>query len=167
MICFSRSGFSIIELIIVILIIGLLLSVGLPRFMSIGISNSDKFIACLNKITLEGTQKAQKFKKTYKVFINFVSRKIELIQHVIKQDVDVKPEDFEIFPSFIEIEDFLIDNKSQFASSFSSKKSAYFLINPDGITQNTKIIFKDNNSKSKKKSYEIVLNPFISQFKLL
>lgn len=164
-----KSGFTIIELIIVILIIGLLFSIGLPRFLNTGISGADKFIARLNKLTLEGAQKAQKFNKIYKVFINMAGKKIELLPNILNKEStkSSNPELTETIPDSIELLDFFIDNKSQFTSSSSIKKNAYFLINSAGITQDTKVLFKDNNPKSKRGSYEILLNPFMAQFKLL
>ncbi len=168
---FLKSGFTLIELIIVLLIMGLLISVGLPRFTDTGTNNTDKFIAHLNKLTLEGAHRAQRFNRVYKVFLNISGKNIELMPNIVQDNSsinsNIKIEDSDVIPDSIEILDFLIDNKSQFSTSMSQKRSAYFLIGPSGITQDTKIIFKDHNSKpTRMRVYEILLNPFMAQFKL-
>lgn len=167
-----KKAFTIIELLIVMLIIGLIMSVGLPRFTSIGTSEFDKFFARLNSITQEGAQKAQEFNVVYKILFNITGKKIELLPIDVENDKDknnTRKKEFDI-PDFISIEDFLIDNKSQFTSGKGEKRSAYFLINPMGITQNVKIIFINNNLFSKDPKtgkYEAVLNPFTAEFKIL
>ncbi len=165
-----KKAFTIIELLIVMLIIGLIMSVGIPRFTSMGTKEFDRFIARLNGITQEGAQKAQEFNVVYKILFNITGKKIELLPIEIEDNKNnTKKREFDI-PDFISIEDFLIDNKSQFTSGKGEKRSAYFLINPMGITQNVKIIFINNNLFSrdpKTGRYETILNPFTAEFKVL
>lgn len=158
----SFYGFTLIEIAIVILIMGLILTVGLPNLINKNIKNYEQFISNLNKVTLDGILKAESTNKVYKILINLINKKIELFLNSDKNNTSI--ESLSI-PDSIEVIDFLIDNKSQFSSTTSERKLAYFLINSLGITQNCKILFKDNNLKNKNE-YEVMLNPIIGQFSL-
>ena len=160
----NQAGFTIIELVIVMLIIGLMLSIGLPKLRNSFSTEIKSFVVRLNSLTEQAAQQAQKHNIVYKVIFDFITKKVSMVpiinrQEYLKKDINI--------PESITIDDFLIDNKSQFIIGGGTKKSAYFLINPMGITQNVKIILIDNNLQKKNSSfgiYNIVLNPFTSHF---
>jgi len=156
-----KKGFTVIELAIVLLIIGIALTVGIPRFGRIRPKPGEQFIVNLSALTQEASRQAQYQSKVQKVLFDFMTHKVEL------WDIDGKKEKkFIIIPDALDIKDFLINQKSQFGADVK-KHTAYFLINAQGITQDVKIFFIDHSIQTRGPnagSYEIVLNPITAQF---
>lgn len=157
-----KNGFTLIELAIIILIIGILATFALPRFMSIGQTPSKQFIARLNAMVQDGVQAAHEDGHIIKILFNLTGKKIEL------QDLSSKSVKYTIeIPDMLELEDFLISGRSQF-SGMGTKYAAYFLINPDGITQDVRIVIIDHELRAQNPKlgrFELLLNPFSGQFK--
>ncbi len=128
-----------------------------------GTTASELFRASLNDITLTGAQFARQLGKVQKIFIDISGKKIELMD----LDSDKSKRSANI-PAEMSIEDVLIDGATVFTGG-GSKLTAYFLINPQGVTQDTEIIVVDDDLNSRDSSigrYEFVLNPFTAVFNI-
>lgn len=156
------KGFTLIEIAIVILIIAIMANLGIPRFLRIGTTESERFIERLNALVQQGAQAAMQTDKVQKILFNLIAKKVEL------QDIDSNKSKKSIDIGDIELKDFYINKKSQFMAG-SEKYTAYFLINPEGISQEVKIVIVDHKLQAKNPkfgTYELLLNPFIPQFRI-
>jgi len=160
----KKFGFTIIELAIVILIAGLLLTIGMPRLGSLGPKPGEQFVTNLNALTQEGAREAQYLSKVQKIIFDFTVRKVEL------WDSDGKrSKKFIKMPDILDIKDFSINQKSQLGQGVK-KNTAYFLINSQGITQDVKIFLIDHSVKSIDSNagfYDIILNPITAKFNVV
>jgi len=156
-----KNGFTLIELIIVMLIMGVLLTVAMPRFRKFGPTSREQFVSNLNALTQEAARAAQFLSKVQKVLFDFTSHKIEL------WDIDGKKlKKFTRIPDEVEVKDFFINQKSQFGQGLK-KYTAYFLIDSHGITQDVKIFFVDHSQNVRGPSLgsnEVILNPITAKF---
>lgn len=158
-----KKGFSLIELTIVILIIGIIASLGLPRFFRGSRTKSEQFIAQLTGLVRDGVQLALQTNEPQKVLFNLMAKKVEL-----QSIADNKTRRSMNIPSGVEVEDLLINGKSPFVGG-GEKRTVYFLINPDGISQEVTLILIDHAVKSRNPRagrYEFYLNPFTGVFRL-
>lgn len=156
---YYKCGFTLIELSLIIFIIGFLAAFIVPRFLKLGASEIDRFIVRLNDLVVSGAQTAQSTLKVQKVLFDFLAKKVELMaldSKDSKRSIDM--------PQGFIIDDFLINRKSQFIEGAGRKLSAYFLINPQGITQETAIIFRQEENPEI--IYKMVLNPFTTEFEI-
>jgi prepilin-type N-terminal cleavage/methylation domain-containing protein len=160
----AKAGFSIIEIMLVVLIIGILASFGIPRFLLRRVTAGTTFIARLNSITAYGAQLAVKNNSIQKVVLHFVGKTISVSTpdgEKIERSVEI--------PADIEIIDFYVAGKNQLAQA-AQNYDAYFLINPDGIAQEISLSFIDHSSTGRAsvdRRYTIELSPFTAQFRLL
>lgn len=159
-----KSGFSLIELMIVILLIGIIASVGIPRFTRGGRRDSQVFIGRLNSLVQDGILAALQTNESQKVFFDIQNKKVELqgiTDKKVKRSIDI--------PKSIEISDFNINGKSPFIAGGGEKRTVYFLINPEGISQEVNMIIIDHAIQAQQPSagrYEFYLNPFSGLFRL-
>lgn len=160
----SGPGFTLIEIILVILIIGVIATIGLPRFLRSPISQTEQFIGSLNSLTQEGIELAQLNKASKRIFFNISGKKVAIQSIGGKQDgrgIDI--------PDAVEISDALINGKSAFAMGAGEKRDLYFLINSEGISQEIVLVLTDHNIKARNPRggiFEFYLNPFTGVFRL-
>lgn len=149
-----KTGFSFIEIIIVIMIIGVMAAVITPSLFRRPISERDSFISKLNVITQLGSQSAIRADQPRKILIDLLGKKVNLedLNSQIEKTIDI--------PKDIEITDVFINNKTVFNLD-GKRVSAFFLINSDGLTQEVSIELEDLQVNKK---YRLVLNPFTKQF---
>lgn len=160
---YNKPGFSIIEIMIVVLIIGILASVGIPQFTRGRVTAGDQFISRLNGLTQQAVYSAISSSSIKKIIFNFNSKVMSL-----RDFATDKIERSQDIPNSIEITGFALAGKDQLSQS-SQNYDAYFLINPDGITQEITISFIDHaraTNKSGGGNYSITLNPFTGRFAL-
>ncbi len=158
-----KKGFSLIELMIVIMLIGIVAVIGMPRFLSSPRREAENFISHLNRLVSESVIEAQSRGEPLRIFFSITGKKVDM-QTVSGKSL-AKPL---VIPDSIEISDVGINGKSQFVSGSGEKDSVYFLINQDGISQEVRLVLIDhavrrNNPRSGR--YEFYLNPFTSVFR--
>lgn len=158
-----KTGFTIIEMMLVVIIVGIMASIGLPRFVRGGQTPGQQFIARLNDLTQLGAQAALTTGTVQKINFNLQANKVELSSIDNKNNKTNKTEKSIEIPDDFEIIDFIINGKNQFTAGGGERRSAYFLINPDGITQETQIGVLDKTGTITR-NYQIDLNPFTGQF---
>lgn len=160
----KKRGFSLIELMVVILLIGIIATMGIPRFLRSPIPAAEVFISKLNVLINEAVEMAQKGGKPTRVFFNIGGRKVEaqdLRGKVFGKGIEI--------PSAVSIEDVMINGKSQFLAGGGEKRTVYFLIDPDGISQEVTLVLIDEKIRSgnrKGGEFAFYLNPFTSVFRL-
>ena len=145
-----RQGFSLIEIVVVLLIIGIMLSIGIPMLNHRSVDVISDFSIKLNRIVSNGVIMANQSNASAKITI-FIQdpKKVELV-------IDNKlVEIFEV-DSRIDFLGFTINGKDEIGSD-----KIWFFILPDGTTQEVMINLKNDNHKQ-----SLILNPFIGQFKL-
>ena len=158
-----QHGFTIIEIMVVIFLIGIITAMGLPRFLRSRRSPTEEFIGRLNTLIGEGVETAQQTGTVQRIFFNFDAKTVEL------QSATGTPKGkpMSIDPS-IELDDILINKKSPFVGG-ATKRTVYFLINPEGISQEVVLFLIDHMARSKNPrggNYEFYLNPFTSVFRV-
>lgn len=157
------KGFSLIELMVVILLIGIIATVGIPRFLRSPVSATQTFIGRLNLLIGDGVEEAQKSGSATRIFFNIGAKKIE-VQSVAGKAFGKGM----TIPEGVSIEDVVINGKSQFLAAGGEKRTVYFLINPEGISQEVRMIIIDGKIRSRNRSggeFEFYLNPFTSVFR--
>lgn len=156
-----KKGFTLIEILVVILIIGIMASIGLPRVFSTRTTNAEQFVARFNALVAYGVQQAIAKSRVEAVFLNLLGKKVELMDssnNKVEKTIDI--------PKEIEVTNFFLNGVSQFDSS-GKHESAWFYINDQGITQEVKIVFTDKEILSKRPQsayFEMNLNPFTALF---
>ena len=159
-----NKGFSLIELMIVILLIGIVAVIGVPRFLRSRQAGAQAFVARLNDLVSEAAVDAQRRGEPLRVFFSVSAKKISV------QTLAGKAAGGSLaIPDSIELSDVIINGKSQFIAGGGEKDYVYFLINQEGISQEVKLILKDRAVATRNPSggqYEFYLNPFTSVFRL-
>lgn len=149
---------------LVILIIGIITAVGIPRFLRSPVSQTEQFIGSLNRLTQEASELAQQTGTSKRIFFNLLGKKVSI------QSVGGKAEGRSIdIPDGVELSDALIQGKSAFALGAGEKRDLYFLINPEGLSQEVRLTIIDHNIRSRSPrggNYEFYLNPFTGVFRL-
>lgn len=159
----KKAGFTILELMIVILILGLIAAMGVPRFLRSGRTPTEDFIGRLNVLTQEAVQLCEQTHKPHRVFFDLLAKKVSVqtaVGAVVLKGIEI--------PDAVEIQDVLINGKSQFTTG-SEKRTVYFLINPDGISQEVVLILIDHKVRASNPArglYSFYLNPFTSVFRV-
>ncbi len=156
----QTRGFSLIEIMVVILIIGIVTAIGLPRFLRSPVPVTQNFIHKLNTLVTEAAEQAQEKGEVRRVFFNFGSRTVEM------QTGQGKPIAGAIsIPQEIEVSDVVINGVSQFQVGAGRRPTFYFLINSDGVSQEVMLILADQ-TRPGPRTYEFYLNPFTSLFRV-
>ncbi len=159
-----KKGFSIIELMIVILLIGIIAVIGAPRFLRSPQRGIDTFMARLNGLVSEAAVEAQRRGEPLRIFFSISGKKVSV------QTAAGKAAGGSIaVPDTVDVVDVSINGKSQFVTGSGEKEYVYFLINQEGVSQEVKLVLKNlalSGRAAGSGQYEFYLNPFTSVFRL-
>lgn len=154
------KGFTILEIMVVILLIGVIAAISIPRFLRSPVPVAEQFMGNLNSMVIQAAEQAQQDGEPRRIFFNLLARSVEL-QDVADREVGGRL----AIPDVLEITDVVINNVSQFQAG-GIKRTFYFLINADGISQEVRLIITEQTDQGEQ-SYEVLLNPFTSSFRLV
>lgn len=160
----EKAGFTLIEIVIVILIIGIITAVSVPRLFRSPVSQTEQFVGRLNTLMQEAVESAQQSGMNKRVFFNIAAKSVAI------QSIAGKQEGRAIeIPAAVEISEVFINGKSAFALGAGEKRDVYLLINADGISQEVRLVLVNHAVRSRSPqggAYEFYLNPFTSVFRL-
>jgi len=151
-------GFTLIELMVVIVLIGIITTIGLPRFLRSPIPLTQDFMHRLNVLIADASAQAQQHNEPRRIFFNMNARTVEL------QAVGGKPLGNPLtIPEALSIADVVINGESQFHTG--TGRTVYFLINPEGMSQEVVLSIEEKRGGSTR-VYEFYLNPFSALFRV-
>ena len=165
------KGFSLIQLVIVIAIMGILATVTLPRLKKRGASPRDEFATSLNALTQMAYSNALATGKIHRVLFNFKNNTVSVEMAEDKPDTTgqlkfapVKSDYFKSsinWPINFEMRNFFIKGKDELLGGNTPK--VWFFITPEGLAQEIVINTSDTSNEDE---FALVLNPFTAQFKV-
>lgn len=163
------KGFSLIEIIIAIALIGLMAIVVVPFFKPKGARSQDAFVAALNMLTQSAYNNGIVSGKLQRVVFDFKHDNINLEQATGKRDsageVQFEPVKLDYMktsmpiPQNMLIKNFYIKGKDELRGGGTTK--AWFYIMPDGKGQDVTIVTQDLTTNM---IFKFVLNPFKVRF---
>lgn len=176
----SRSGFTLIEIMVAILIIGLMAAIVVPRLRTVAPDQKRKdFIAQLNGLVQFAWQRALTSGKVHRIFFDFDKKEIHVESVADKKDGKSEPEYEKVdraylktsmdIPDNLEIVNFFIEHAGDEMRKSGTTDNVWFFIVPDGLTQEVTINFVDYDDmlpNGDARQFGLVLNPFSAQFKL-
>lgn len=157
----GKKGFTIIEIVIVILLIGIITAVGLPRFLRSPVPRAQDFIFRLNRLVMDASEQAQQQDEPRRVFFN-LNQRVVTVQNITGKPTGGKLD----FPPDLEVADVMINGVSQFQSGGGQKSTFYFLINAEGESQEVQLMITEQTKSGKSRTYEFYLHPFTSLFRI-
>jgi prepilin-type N-terminal cleavage/methylation domain-containing protein len=154
----QRRGFTIIELMVVILLIGIITAMGLPRFLRSPTPLAQDFTQRLNVLMTEAIGQAQKEGEPRRIFFNLASGMVEMQTQSGKRLAGTVE-----IPAPIEIIEVVINGENQFQRG--GGRTFYFLINAEGVCQEV-LLSLEEKKLSATVLYTFYLNPFSGVFRL-
>lgn len=155
----TTRGFTIIELMVVILLIGIITAIGIPRFLRQPVPVTQQFIHKLNTLVIQAVEQALESSEARRVFFNISASTVEI------QDIAGKPLGGSLeIPDEIQVSDVIINNVSQFAQG-GVKRTFYFLINAEGVSQEVRLMLVEQAPQGPR-NFEFLLNPFTNIFRV-
>ena len=157
----GKGGFTLIEIMIVLALIGIIAALGLPRVFRSPVPITQQFIGKLNSLITQAVEQTEQSGEPRRLFFNLTSRIVE-IQTIEGKSAGGKLE----IPSVIEVGDVVINGVSQFAIGSTTKSTFYFLINAEGISQEVQLLLNERISSEKVRTTDFLLNPFSAFFRV-
>lgn len=169
----SKPGFSIIELLVVLLLISILGSLVLPTFFSKkqGVVKKE-FISNFTTLVQEALHASVTNKKIHQLFFDFDQNFIVVKEQDINSTETDPHKQFKVIkdpsakitiPSQLAVQNFFIQNNDEFGAGTTTHES-WFYIMPDGTSQPVLINILDQDpDKAESDPFSISVNPFYSQ----
>lgn len=178
----KKSGFTLIEIVIAFIIMGLILAVALPRFGQQSPRHErKKFITQLNSLAQSALQHTFVTRTMHKVVINLEQRRA-WIEFSPSNNVDERgnmyferltrwhaPTEM-VIPSYLKMKSFIVGGSEQVQRSINRATiEFYFLIGPDGIAQEVTMTLIDSRRQRDRPDasmppISLILSPFRVQF---
>lgn len=174
----NKPGFSLLEIVIVIALIGLLFAVGLPNLMGRKkLNERNEFFSELNTVMSEIWLRGLEKNVIHQVTFDLEHRKFVVKEKTENLDADKKPVFAPIplyfahaqyqWPESFEIQQLFVQNKDELATGGISRttENVWFYIMPGGASQEVivNIVDQESDSDLEGKPFSIVLNPFTVQ----
>jgi prepilin-type N-terminal cleavage/methylation domain-containing protein len=166
----SNTGFTFIEILIALLIIGILMRVGVPRFIMRGTPPIDDVVEQINKLTRLAYVRAILSGKLYRVMFKFAGQG-EIQLEVVEKEQAGEPV-FQRAKDMIIKSSFMWDSRFEVVHFFIKGideaqggllKDAWFYVLPSGVSQDIIIDIRDRQTGDVR---GLVLNPFSVKFTL-
>lgn len=167
----ARAGFSFIELMVAMVLIGIMVAVVVPRLRRPGPQPEDEFAKKLNLLTQGAATQAQLTGAVERIVFDFKSSTVFIEQ--LQPEKEGQPQKFEpvklgylktqiAIPEQIEIRNFYIKGKDEMVVGGGvSTPQIWFFITPEGLAQ--EVVINSINSDTQAER-GLVLNPFTAQF---
>jgi prepilin-type N-terminal cleavage/methylation domain-containing protein len=168
------SGFTLLEILIAMIIVGIMMSIVIPRVAHFGQKPEDNFVENLRILVQVGHTNALMTGVLQRVLFDFKSRGISLQQEepLAQGQNDRKFAPVRVnylktqvkIPDNVEVRSFFIQGKDELSHAAGVETpQAWFFIMPQGLVQDV-IINSVNNSTRAQRS--MVMNPFTAQFSI-
>lgn len=145
---------------VVMLLIGIITAMGLPRFLRSPVPITQQFMHKLNTLVAQAAEQAQQEAEPRRILFNLAARSVEI------QTIRARRLGSQLtIPDVIEVSDVIINGVSQFKIGGGAKRTFYFLINAEGVSQQVELILNERTS-SGVRTYDFSLNPFTSLFRV-
>lgn len=165
----TTEGFSLIEIVVVLLIIGIIATFGLPRLFQKTVDRRKVFSTRLNAVTQTAWRGAVETQTVHRVVFDIekgevraerASRAGALDSYVAEQYVPVAPSRgmvrFDIDPLLV-LRAIIIEGKDE----STDRTASWFFIDPDEASQEVTVTVADEKSGG---DMSLVLNPFTKMF---
>lgn len=163
-----RRAFSLLELVIAIAVIGIMLTVGIPRFTRrSALAERQRFVQGLNGLMTSAYVHAVETGIQHRVLYDFGQRTFVIEQR--KQDgsyaslADMLLNGKQIVPAPYEFEQFIINKIDEMATP-TARSTAWFYIGGNGVPQDVRITLITSAEGEEEERLWLVLNPFSTQF---
>lgn len=167
----TSNGFTFIEIVIVLLIIGIVVTISIPRFLRKPPDRRKVFATQLNALTQTAWRGAIETQTVHRVMIDFVKGEVRVerasqagpLESYVTQQFTLAPNSwgkvrFEIDPLLI-FRNLIIEGKDELSGG--ATREAWFFIDQDGTCQEVTAIIADEKGSG---DVSLVLNPFTKQF---
>jgi len=171
----KKSGFTLIEIMVVILIIGLLATIAPPLFRGMRpAAERETFITQLNGLTKSALVDALKTGKIHGITFFIEKKRVELGGYAGKRNLPPTQKTLSNavikIPKQLEIKNFYVEGKDELAR-YGAKvsKEIWFFVFPQGFSQAVIINMYDTKDKiggRRNRPIGLVLNPFSVQFEV-
>ncbi len=156
----DTRGFTILELMVVILLIGIVTAISIPRFLRSPVPVTEQFIHKLNTLVTQTVEQSLQESEARRVFFNLSASEVE-IQTIQGQTVGRSI----AIPDEVQVDDVVINGVSQFQAG-GTKRTFYFLIDSEGVSQEVRLSLIEQTS-SGPRNFEFLLNPFTNLFRVV
>ena len=167
----AKTGFSLIEIIVAIAIIGVMAAIIVPRLRVRGGKEIDVMVDSIAALTSSGYERALMTGKVHRVFFMMKEPahvELQIAQDTKASDTELKftkaPADYNTVSFAWDLERFDIKNfyiKGSDEAARGNLKDAWFYILPDGLSQEIVINIHDRQTGDER---GLILNPFHVKF---
>jgi prepilin-type N-terminal cleavage/methylation domain-containing protein len=165
------KGFSLLEIVVAILLIGIMAALVVPRLSRRGTKPEDEFTNGLSVLTQVASTNALLTGKLHRLLFDFKRALVELQQE--REEKGAQEKKFEPvkvdylkttipWPDALELGNFYIGGKDEVGRGMGvSTPQVWFFVSPDGLAQDVVINLQNRETHAQR---GLVINPFTAQF---